>query len=137
MFGREAVFLDSDGAPARVAAHLPSRRREFQAGKILVAVVQKGRLFQQAYPDVTVLRDRGRFLIVELDSGHPALAGVPDEPCFAAYRLEPGAEVYRELKCRSQLPLATTCGAAIVCANAVTGGRAPSARRPQGWWARR
>lgn len=96
VFGREAVFVDADVGDA--AARLPSQRRELQAGRILAAVVQKGRLFQQAYPDVTVLRNRGRFLLVELDPGHPALSGVPDEPCFAAYRLEPGAEVFRELR---------------------------------------
>lgn len=98
VFGREAVFVDTDAALAGVAARLPSHHCELQAGKALAAVVQKGRLFQQAYPDVKVLRDRGRFLLVELDTDHRALAGPTHEPCFAAYRVEPGAEVFRELR---------------------------------------
>ncbi|MDJ0716809.1 MAG: M28 family metallopeptidase [Prochloraceae cyanobacterium] len=45
-------------------------------------VVQKGRLFQQEYPDVPVLLDKGRFLVVDLS---PELANTfnrGDEPCY-------------------------------------------------------
>jgi hypothetical protein len=37
----------------------PRRRQALGAGKVLAAVVQKGRLFERAHPDVTVLRRRG------------------------------------------------------------------------------
>lgn len=46
-------------------------------------VVQKGRLFQQEHPDVPVLLNKGRFLVVDLS---PELANTfnrGDEPCYA------------------------------------------------------
>ena len=97
VFGREAVFVDIGGSALEALAQPPASRRELRAGQVLAAVVQKGRLFQRAYPDVPVLRDRGRFLLVGLDPGHPALAAPPAEPCFAAYRVGPGDEVFRDL----------------------------------------
>lgn len=98
VFGREAVLLDAVDEAAGLASHLPARRRQLAAGKILAAVVQKGRLFERAHPDVTVLRNRGRFLLVELSPDHPALAERTDEPCYATYRVEPGTEVFRDLR---------------------------------------
>ena len=65
-FGEETVFLVSDNAaPSRSA-------REIAPGKVkskrqLFVVVQNGRLFQQLYPRVPVLHDRGRYLLVKLD----------------------------------------------------------------------
>jgi hypothetical protein len=97
VFGREAVFVDIGGAALAALAQPLASRWELRRGQILAAVVQKGRLFQRAYPDVPVLRDRGRFLLVELDPGHPALTAPPVEPCFAAYRVGPGDEVFRDL----------------------------------------
>jgi len=79
-------------------ARLPLVTRELGAGNILAAIVQKGRLFEQAYPDVTVLRNRGRFLLVELPPEHPLLSEAPAEPCYAAYRVDPGTEVFRDLE---------------------------------------
>jgi hypothetical protein len=98
VFGREAVLLDVGDEAAGVASHLPARRRQLATGKILAAVVQKGRLFERAHPDVTVLRNRGRFLLVEISPDHPALAERTDEPCYATYRVEPGTEVFRDLR---------------------------------------
>lgn len=46
-------------------------------------VVQKGRLFQKAHPDVPVLYDRGRFLVVALDPARAAQIDSSEEPCFA------------------------------------------------------
>ena len=99
IFGREAVFIDAEASalPAMRGSPPLSPPWEISTGNILAAVVQKGRLFQRAHPDVTVIRDRGRFLLVELPPGHPILSEKPTEPCFSAYRLEPGAEVFRDL----------------------------------------
>jgi hypothetical protein len=46
-------------------------------------VVQKGRLFQKAFPNVPVLLDRGRFVVVELDPAIAAQISKNDEPCYA------------------------------------------------------
>ena len=78
VFGREAVFvLPDDAGPI---AGLSGARRALAPDRVLAAVVQKGRLFEQAHPDVTVVRDRGRFLLVELSPDHPTLAAQPTSP---------------------------------------------------------
>ena len=72
------VFRFGTSAGARVAA-APGRDvpREH-----LHLVVQKGRLFQKAHPDIPVLHDRGRFLVVALDPATAKRIGQPEEPCF-------------------------------------------------------
>lgn len=97
VFGREAVFVDLPDEAEAAETRLPGRRRVLEAGKVVAAVVQKGRLFERAHPDVSVLRRRGRFLLVELAPDHPALVERADEPCYAVYTLEPGTEVFRDL----------------------------------------
>lgn len=49
----------------------------------LHVVIQKGRLFQREHPDVTVLVDKGRFLLVDLDPKRARKIGKNDVPCFA------------------------------------------------------
>ncbi|MET0966099.1 MAG: M28 family peptidase [Nakamurella sp.] len=46
-------------------------------------VVQNGRLFQQEHPDVPVLADKGRYLIVDLDPARGRALSVEHDPCFA------------------------------------------------------
>lgn len=46
-------------------------------------VVQKGRLFQQEHPDVPVLLDKGRYLVVDLDPRKAKKWGPGHRPCFA------------------------------------------------------
>lgn len=50
-------------------------------------VVQKGRLFQQQHPDVPVLLDKGRYLVVDLDARKARKLGQGHLPCFAIRRL--------------------------------------------------
>lgn len=59
-------------------------------------VVQKGRLFQQAHPDVPVVLDRGRFLVVALapDQAHELSQG--DEPCYRIQFLRDNQVVFEE-----------------------------------------
>jgi Zn-dependent M28 family amino/carboxypeptidase len=57
-------------------------------------VVQNGRLFQQHYPEVPVLHDRGRFLLVKLD---PAAArNISVETCYGVIPLEGDQVVFAE-----------------------------------------
>ncbi|KAA1052473.1 M28 family metallopeptidase [Azospirillum argentinense] len=97
IFGREAVFMDAPRAGLHAAARLPQQERTLAPDHVLAAVVQKGRLFERAYPEVTVLRNRGRYLLVELSPNHPALVERHAEPCYAAFPVEPGTEVFRDL----------------------------------------
>jgi Peptidase family M28 len=97
IFGREAVFMDLPEEEAAATA-IAAARRTLAPEKVLAAVVQKGRLFERAYPDLTVVRRRGRFLLVEVEPDHRALTDRTDEPCYAMYRLEPGTEVFRDLR---------------------------------------
>ncbi|MET0865228.1 MAG: M28 family peptidase [Nakamurella sp.] len=46
-------------------------------------VVQNGRLFQRQHPDVPVLADKGRYLIVDLDPAQAGALNVAHDPCFA------------------------------------------------------
>jgi Zn-dependent M28 family amino/carboxypeptidase len=55
-------------------------------------VVQKGRLFQQEHPDVPVLLDKGRYLVVDLDPRKAKKWDQGHRPCFAIRPL-PESEV--------------------------------------------
>ena len=54
----------------------------------LHVVAQKGRLFQQEHPDVPVLIDKGRFLLVDLDPKRARKIGNNDVPCFSVRPLD-------------------------------------------------
>ena len=54
----------------------------------LHVVFQKGRLFQREHPDVPVLLDKGRFLLVDLDPKRVRKIGKSDVPCFAVQPLD-------------------------------------------------
>ena len=54
----------------------------------LHVVFQKGRLFQREHPDVPVLLDKGRFLLVDLDPKRVRKIGKSDVPCFAVRPLD-------------------------------------------------
>lgn len=72
-FGDDVVLLaDDDQSPAlrtraRSAGVEPSALIDRRSRENLYIVTQIGRLFQRQYPDVNVLFDRGRYLVVELD----------------------------------------------------------------------
>jgi hypothetical protein len=94
-FGDEVLALASDGlAPrmaerARSAGAPPSRVIETPHGERLHLVTQIGRVFQHDHPEVNVLYDRGRYLIVELDPEQARrLGGQPGD----GYAVRPLAE---------------------------------------------
>ncbi len=57
-------------------------------------VVQHGRLFQQAHPDVRVLSDKGRFLVVDVDPASPEDVTADDFPCFSVREIPWGTAVF-------------------------------------------
>jgi Peptidase family M28 len=57
-------------------------------------VVQKGRLFQQEHPEVPVIVDHGRFLLVELDPNRTQQLTVGDLPCYTIRPLENNQVVF-------------------------------------------
>jgi hypothetical protein len=59
-------------------------------------VVQKGRLFQQTYPDVPVVLDRGRFLVIALAPEQARELGQRDAPCFTIQFLRDNQIVFEE-----------------------------------------
>ena len=68
------------GARAGVRTELTSRDVD---PRTLHVVVQKGRLFQQVFPEVSVIADYGRFLLVSMPPAQARKAGTPSNPCFA------------------------------------------------------
>jgi Peptidase family M28 len=57
-------------------------------------IVQKGRLFQQEHPEVPVIVDHGRFLLVELDPKRAQQIEVGDLPCYTLRPLEDNQVVF-------------------------------------------
>src|SRR5918997_3627523 len=57
-------------------------------------VVQNGRLFQQEHPDVRVILDRGRFLLVELDPGRARRLDEENETCYGVLPLKENQIVF-------------------------------------------
>ena len=69
-------------------------------------VIQKGRTFQQAYPDVPVLLDKGRYLVVDIPAGQARKMGHEDEVCFEIRPLAENSVVF-EARERSAVKRAT------------------------------
>ena len=70
-------------------------RREEQVSKDqLYVVVQNGRLFQQHNPEVPVLHDRGRFLLVKLDPDQARALSEKHETCYGLVPLEENQVVF-------------------------------------------
>jgi Zn-dependent M28 family amino/carboxypeptidase len=57
-------------------------------------IVQKGRLFQQERPEVPVIVDHGRFLLVELDPNRAQQLAVRELPCYTIRPLENNQVVF-------------------------------------------
>jgi Peptidase family M28 len=57
-------------------------------------VVQHGRLFQQAHPDVRVLSDKGRYLVVEVDPAASEDVTADDFPCFSVREIPWGTTIF-------------------------------------------
>src|SRR5215211_5491007 len=73
-FGDDVVLLAGDDQAAalrtraRSAGIAPAALIDSRSRERLYLVTQIGRLFQRQHPEVNVLFDRGRYLVVELDA---------------------------------------------------------------------
>jgi Peptidase family M28 len=102
-FGRETLLYseDDEGAGAQTTARSSRgarypRRHTDATREQLHVVVQHGRRFQQHHPDVPVLHDRGRFLLVQMDPQHARGIRRTDEMCYGVMPLTPDLVLFDE-----------------------------------------
>lgn len=98
-FGEESVLYEdepqetkADVTPSR-GARMP-RREENVAREQMYVVVQNGRLFQQDHPEIPVLHDRGRFLLVKIDPEKARTLTDKHETCYGLVPLEENHVVF-------------------------------------------
>jgi hypothetical protein len=94
-FGASSVAAARDAALGR--SGLEVNRRKVTGD--LRLVVQTGRAFQQAYPEVEVVVDKGRYLVVALPEDQQVRSKAA---CYAIRRLVPGTVVFRTLETRAR-----------------------------------
>lgn len=92
--GGAASLGGAPAAPSR-GARLPQRQLEVEREELHV-VVQNGRLFQQHHPDIPVLHDRGRFLLVKLDPARVPELTAGQRTCYGIMPLTDHAVVFEE-----------------------------------------
>lgn len=96
-FGNELLLYTDENQWAGRAGQRTRQLQEHPATvnrENMYLVVQKGRLFQQEYPEVPVIVDRGRFLLVELDPKRAQQIEVGDLPCFTLRPLKDNQIVF-------------------------------------------
>ena len=72
---------------SRAGASLRERPGTLDRARLHV-VVQKGGLFQREHPDVPILLDKGRFLLVDLDPATARKLSRKKEPCYSVRALD-------------------------------------------------
>ncbi len=96
-FGNETLFFsDDDQKPAQTAsrgARVPHREADVTRDQLHV-VVQHGRTFQEDNPNVPVLHDRGRFLLVKLDPKQAKQLAKGHETCYGIMPLAENEAVF-------------------------------------------
>ncbi|WP_197036160.1 M28 family metallopeptidase [Fischerella sp. PCC 9605] len=101
-FGQEALLITDESDWHEILKNGERRGTPLQIRpkpsekKNLHLVVQKGRLFQQEHPNIPVLMDKGRFLVVDLDPELVDSFNKGDEPCYAVRPLEENMVVFKE-----------------------------------------
>ena len=97
-FGRDILFYSDEISKGIVGenAERTELRREDVSKEELHIVVQNGRLFQKHHPNVTVIHDRGRFLLVKLDPQSVEKLKKESETCFGIMPLKPDQVVFEE-----------------------------------------
>lgn len=99
-FGNEVLVAASDPQWARATRARHTRAPELRVMDTdveidrLHLVVQHGRLFQQHQPEVQVLLDKGRFLVVDLDPAVAREVALGNETCFGIQPLPRNAVVF-------------------------------------------
>jgi hypothetical protein len=97
-FGREQLIFAEEPKVARApsrGARMPSREESVTREQLHV-VVQNGRQFQEHHPEVPVLHDRGRFLLVQLDPEEAKKLKRKDKTCYGILPLADGQVVFDE-----------------------------------------
>jgi hypothetical protein len=96
-FGEDLLVYADETEPEIVAGRSARLLRE---GRIrarpgqLCVVVQNGRMFQQENPDVEVIHDRGRYLLVKLDERRAGLLKDASPTCYGIFPLRDGQVVF-------------------------------------------
>ncbi len=86
-FATEAEWAGVIRSADRAGLQLGERSGLLESERLHV-VIQKGRLFQREYPDVPVLVDKGRYLLVDIDPVFASLLAKRKDPCFSVLALE-------------------------------------------------
>jgi hypothetical protein len=95
-FGDQLLALAEEGRwpsierAARTAGLAPGPQGILDPRLKPFLVIQKGRLFQQRYPDAGILLDKGRYLVVQL----PAAVEIPGETCFVVREIQQSQVVF-------------------------------------------
>jgi len=79
----------------RGGLHLEEYPEDVKKGDMYL-VVQKGRLFQNEYPNVPIILDKGRYLAVTLSDQEIKKIGARQEPCFVVRPLKENSVVFNE-----------------------------------------
>jgi Peptidase family M28 len=93
-FGEEVVYCGAGDDWSRLTASAERAGVALRAHpdpierERLHVVSQKGRLFQREHPDVPVLVDKGRYLLVELDPARARELNDTDVPCYSVRALD-------------------------------------------------
>lgn len=82
-------FSERTGQSVQLQEHRATVKKEH-----MYLVTQKGRLFQQEHPDVSIILDHGRFLLVELDSERAHQLQGGHVPCYTVRPLEENQVVF-------------------------------------------
>jgi hypothetical protein len=98
-FGNEVLLYadepqeEQPSASAARGVRMPRRHEEVTRDRLHI-VVQNGRLFQQRHPDIPVIHDRGRFLLVNIDQERARQLADTNETCFGIFPLEDNQVVF-------------------------------------------
>lgn len=98
-FGKEVLLYSDEpqeqqpAVSASRGARIPRRHEDVTKDRMHI-VVQNGRLFQQHHPDVPVIHDRGRFLLVDIDREQARKLADQNETCFGIFPLQDNQVVF-------------------------------------------
>jgi peptidase M28-like protein len=93
LFGEETRWERLAERARRGAPQLQEHRASVERGHLHL-VVQNGRLFQQEHPEVPVILDHGRFLLVELEPDRARRLEEENETCYGVLPLEENQVVF-------------------------------------------
>lgn len=99
-FGSEVLVYSANDKWTTVEKQVSSRavRHDTSVGTVnksrMHLVVQKGRVFQNEFPNVRVILDKGRYLVVDLDPPTARTLTVRKAPCFHIERLRANSVIF-------------------------------------------